>query len=114
MIPIEKWPGVRAALLVMTMLMWWLPMPRSQQQVYPRLVQPFAGKQSGSAAYDVAGGASQASGQATCKTRYCFRPFPRSLARNSRALRPPSILARLHGGSSERNGSGQRLGLSQS
>jgi hypothetical protein len=35
MTPIQKWPAIRAALLATAMLMWWLPMARSQQEVCP-------------------------------------------------------------------------------
>jgi hypothetical protein len=104
MTTIEKWPALRAARLVTAMLMWWLPMARSQQEVYPAWFNPLAGRQSGRVAFAVASGASQASAQITCKGRYCFPSAPSlELARNSRALRAPSILAGLLGRSSERD-----------
>lgn len=33
MTPIEKWTAVRAASLITAMLMWWLPLARSQRAV---------------------------------------------------------------------------------
>jgi hypothetical protein len=100
MTPIQKWPAVRAALLVTAMLMWWLPMARSQQEVCPAWF--LAGRQSGSAVFAVAGGASQASAQTTREGRYCLplSKFGAKQAGPSRTRHPGRIALER---SSERN-----------
>lgn len=108
MTPTEKWQAVRAALLVTAMLMWWLPNGAQPTGSVSRLVQPLAGRQGGSAAFAVAGGASQASAQTTCKGRYRFPSAPSSKpgAKQpgpSRTQHPGRIAL---GRSSERNRSG--------
>jgi hypothetical protein len=113
MTPIQKWPAVRAALLVTAMLMWWLPMARSQQEVCPAWFN--AWPEDKVAARSSPSPAEHRKPQRKPHAKGGTASPSQSLARNRRALRAPGILAGLHwSGHPSATVWGQPLGLSQS
>jgi hypothetical protein len=104
MTPIEKWPAVRPALLVTAMLMWgFLWRAANRKCIPPRSTLGQQTKwQRGLRRRQRRIGRLSANHMQRA-VLIPLGPFPRSLARNSRALRAPSILAGLLGRSSERD-----------
>src|SRR5215469_14651448 len=114
MTPIEKCQPFALPCLLTAMLMQWLPMARSQQEMFPAWFNPWP-EDNWQYGLAVVSGAFQASAQTTCKGRYSFHSAP-SLevwreTGGSFAHPGPGRIAL--GRSSERNRWGP-LGLSQS